>query len=188
MYLLVVPNLLEDLFLVVLSPQGRLVQGPKSGLPRPGLLAAGRPRTAGLEERLQYEHGGHAVHGAGPFLNAKFGFAQHAIGFCRRKPFIPKMYWKIESLAQLFGKLHHLAGLQPVFSAHPQRQAQDNLSHRIVANDALQMSKISAFVLALHGLQTLGGDAQQIGDSQPHAARAVVYRQNATCNVHPAII
>ena len=60
---------------------------------------------AAFEERLQNQHGGHAVDDFATALDAHFRFAQQAVGLGRGEALVPKVHGEAESHAQLFGEL-----------------------------------------------------------------------------------
>jgi hypothetical protein len=75
-----------------------------------------------------------------------------------------------------------------MLSAHLQGQPDHDFPHVVIADDLLQMSKITPLVLSLQCFQPLGGDAQWVRDGQAHTLRSVVNRQNTVWNQHFAII
>src|SRR5579859_2226508 len=148
---------------------------------------AGLSQAARLQKRLQDQHGRHAVDGLGALLDAEFGLTQQAVGLRRGKSLIPQVNGKLKALTQFLGKFSHFLRLRPVFAAHAQRVAQNDLADLVFTNRALQTAEVGPLVFPFQGLQSLGSDAQQIRNRQPHAAAAVVDGQNAS-RFHPAII
>src|SRR5437763_12846002 len=98
------------------------------------------------------------------------------------------MSGQFESLPQFFGKHSHLFRLDTLYAAHAQGVSQDNLAHVVRANDLAETGKIVPLILALQGLNALGGNAQRVRNSQPHPAGAVIDGQDTSRNFHAAII
>jgi predicted PurR-regulated permease PerM len=93
---------------------------------------------------------------------------------------------QLKSFAQFFRELGHFLRLCAFLPAHPQRVAQHDFLHLILADNLLQTAKVRAVVLALKRLQPLGRDAQWIGHRQPYAAAAVIDGQDASGGSHSA--
>lgn len=134
---------------------------------------------AAFHPSLQDQDGGHAVDGLAPFFDRKVGFAEKAVSFGGRQALVPEMDWQLEVLAEIVRKRLNLLGLDAFGARHPQRKTNDDLSHPIIANDAVQEREIIFLVLAVKGVQTLGGDAERIRNRDPNAARSNVEAEDA---------
>ena len=135
--------------------------------------------SAAFHPSLQDQDGGHAVDGLAPFFDRKVRFAQQAVGFGGRQALVPEMDRQLEVLAEIVRKRLNLLGLDAFGARHPQRKTNDDLSHPVIANDAVQEREIIFLVLAVKGVQTLGGDAERIRNRDPNAARSNVEAEDA---------
>src|ERR1051326_8354659 len=91
---------------------------------------------------------------------------------------------KLETLPQLLGELCYLPRLRALFPAHPEGVPEHDFANLVLADRALQPAEIGALVLPFQRLQSLGGNAQRIGNRQAHAPAAVIDGQDACGNFH----
>jgi len=76
------------------------------------------------------------------------------------------VYGTLKTLPQLLGEALHLLRLYALGAAHPQRQADDNFCHLILAYHTVQLLEIQTLILPANGFQSLGGYSQRIGNCQ----------------------
>lgn len=115
-------------------------------------------------------------------LDGHFGLAEEAVGLGGAEAFVPEMDWQLKTLTQFFGEAPHLFGLDTFGSAHAQRVADDHLDDLVLADYIFQLGEIQALVLAMQGFDSLGGDAEQIGDGQANPLGAYIEAES------PAIV
>ena len=147
-----------------------------SGRVRVGVLPLHRPM---IQERLQNQYGSEPIHRPGAFLDADVGFPQHSPCLHRRQALIPAMHGQPELLLQVLSECFDMAGLRARHAAHPQRITDHNFSHRVVGDHLRQVLEVGPLVLSLQGLDTLGGDTQQVRYRQANAPSAYIHGQQS---------
>jgi len=78
---------------------------------------------------------------------------------------------ELELRAYLFGEFFDLDRLGGVSAGEAEGESDDDLDDVVVADDFCELLEVGALVAALEGVDTLGGDAEEVGDG--HADTAV---------------
>src|SRR5215472_14315695 len=79
-----------------------------------------------------------------------------------------------ELFAEILGKTMDFLRLGAFDTAHAEWEANDNLLHLLLANDAMKVSEIILLILAMKCFQALSGDAERVGNGDADAPRAHV--------------
>lgn len=79
-----------------------------------------------------------------------------------------------ELFAEILGKGMDFLRLSAFDTAHAKWEADDDLLHLVLANEAVKVSEIILLVLAMKCFKALSGDAERIGNGDPDAPRAHV--------------
>ena len=125
--------------------------------------------TVGVHERLQDEGGGHPIHGGGALFDAGVGFAHQAVGLHRGESLVPEMDGEREAGAEFVGKDSDFFSLRTGDSGETERKSDDDFRNVVVADDARELLEVGPLVATLEGFDTLGGNAQQVGDGHSDA-------------------
>lgn len=133
----------------------------------------------GFHPSLEDEDGGHAVDGFAALLDGEVGFAEETIGFGGGEALVPKVNGKVEALAKVVGEGVDFFGLNAFGTTHAERESNDDFFDVIFADDAVEELEIVFLVFAVEGFESLGGDAERIGDGDADAAGADVEAEDA---------
>ena len=144
-----------------------------------GSLLPLRRRAAELQKRLQNQDGGKLIDHLSPATDAHVGFAQNAICLHRGQPFVKKVDWKLEPVAELFGEFLDFPRLNSLGPTHTQGQSHHDLANGILPDDVPQMIEIVFFVAAPTGGQSLSSQSKLVADRQPDVSRTEVQCENA---------
>lgn len=71
-----------------------------------------------------------------------------------------------KAAADFFREGLHLLGLNPFAASHAEGQADHDLGHLVLADDLLQLGKITALILPVERFQSLGGNAKWVGNGE----------------------
>src|SRR5258708_9207958 len=88
---------------------------------------------------------------------------------------------KSEALTQFLGEFRHFLRLCAFFPAHAQRITYDDLLNFILVDHALKAGEVGTLVSSLESFDALSGDSEGIGNGEPHASRAMIDCQYASC-------
>jgi hypothetical protein len=135
---------------------------------RTGRLTASQLSRAAavFHEGVEDQHGGHLVHDGGAAADTHVGFAQEAVSLRRGEALVPEVNGELEVAMEFLGKNGGLFGLNALGAAHAKRKSDNKLGNFILINDALESGQVGALIFSANGSETLGGDAERIGDGE----------------------
>lgn len=127
-------------------------------------------------EVLKNQHGGELINDRGALLDGHFRVTKDTVGLGRGEPLIPEMNGQLELGAELLGEGRHLFRLDSFCTAHAEWQAHNDFANIIIMDDVVEGREVGTFICAANGLETLGGNAEGIGNGHPNGAGAYVER------------
>src|SRR5437868_2643203 len=88
------------------------------------------------------------------------------------------MHRQAHALAQFLGEAQHFLRLDSLFPTHPQRKADHDFCHLIIAHQPGKLLEIQPLILTLQRLQALRGDSQRVRDSDTNSLGPHIQSEN----------
>lgn len=151
----------------------------KAGVPASILIIRRQLGAVGVEETLQYQHGGDLVDDLAVAGKRAAGGVEMAMGFGRGQALVPEVDGEREGGAQSVGEGMGFGGLGANIAGHVQRIAQNDGGAPVFAEEATEGLQVGFDVPADESQDRLRGEPEFIGDGDPDAAVSEIKAKEA---------